>query len=102
MRRAARVDDNQNEIVEALRKAGAVVIITSQMKNFADLLVCYMGTVHIVEVKDGNKPPSQRKLTEGEQECKIKVESVLCKYNIVNNIEEALELISKPYKMPYR
>ncbi len=40
MRRAARIDDNQREIVEALRKAGATVRITAQLGDgFPDLLV---------------------------------------------------------------
>ena len=93
MIRAARVDANQPEIVKALRKAGAVVIITSQLKNFADILVAHDGQLYIVEIKDGNKPPSQRKLTPGEEACKIKLNGVKVDYHIITNIDEALELI---------
>lgn len=93
MRRAAKVDSNQPEIVAALRKRGAVCIITSQLKNAFDVLVCYNGTVHIVEIKDGKKPKSARKLTEGELKCKSLVEGVGCSYNVINSVEEALELI---------
>jgi hypothetical protein len=64
MRRAARRDDNEQEIVKALRKAGAHV---AYLDTPADLLVGYRGRTIILEVKDGNKPPSARKLTPNEQ-----------------------------------
>ena len=47
----------------------------------------------MVEIKDGKKPPSARKLTDGEIAFKAKVESVQCVYNVVNSIEEAIALI---------
>ena len=93
MRTAARTDSNQTEIVTALRKRGAVVLITSQLKNCFDCLVCFNGSIHMVEIKDGKKPPSARKLTDGEIAFKAKVESVQCVYNVVNSIEEAIALI---------
>lgn len=93
MRRAAAVDRNQSEIVAALRKRGAVCIITSQLKNAFDVLVCFNGKTHIVEIKDGDKPKSARKLTEGELRCKTIIEGVGCRYNVVNSVEEALKLI---------
>lgn len=72
MRRAAKVDANQAEIVKALREAGYSVAITSQLGcGFPDLVV---GIVRrdgflsnlLLEVKDGSKPPSQQKLTDDE------------------------------------
>ena len=65
MRRAARRDDNEKEIVLALRKAGAYVKF---LDDPCDLLVGYQGRSILFEVKDGNKPPSARKLTPNEQE----------------------------------
>ena len=93
MRRAAKVDSNQKEIVSALRNAGAVVFHLHTVKNLFDLLVAYKGNVYCVEVKDGNLPPSKRKLTTGELECKQKLESVGVTYHVVNSVYEALELI---------
>jgi hypothetical protein len=52
MRYAARVDKNQEEIVAALRNAGAYVWIISLP---VDLLVGYKGHTFLVEVKDGSK-----------------------------------------------
>lgn len=91
MRRAARVDANQEQIVKALRKAGATVLITSQLKNCFDILVGYKGINYIMEIKDENQPPSKRRLTEGEQGFKDKWKGG--EYYIVINIDEALNTI---------
>jgi len=63
--RAAKVDSNQPEIVKALRKIGASVLITSQLKNAFDILVGYRDQLFIIEIKDGTLPPSKRKLSPG-------------------------------------
>jgi hypothetical protein len=52
MRRAARVDANQAQIVSALRAAGANVWILGLP---VDLLVGYKGWTILMEVKDGPK-----------------------------------------------
>jgi len=67
MRRAAKVDDNHGEIVKAFRKAGATVKPVHQLKGFVDILIGYRGVDQLVEIKDGNKPPSAQKLTEDEE-----------------------------------
>lgn len=64
MRRAAKRDDNEKEIVVALRKAGAYV---TYVDFPVDLICGYQGRTIMFEVKDGNKPPSARKLTPNEQ-----------------------------------
>ena len=91
--RAARVDSNQKEIVKALRKAGATVLHTHQLKNCFDILVGYNGINYIVEIKDGNKPPSQRKLTTGEEKFRDEWEGG--EYYIIESIEQALKLIQQ-------
>ena len=59
MRRAARVDDNHLAIVRALEKAGAAVTSLATVGDgVADLLVSYRNRWHVIEVKDGSKPPS--------------------------------------------
>lgn len=68
MRRAARIDDNQNSIVSKLRQIGCSVAITSAVgKGFPDIVVGYKGRNFMFEIKDGNKPPSARKLTNDER-----------------------------------
>jgi hypothetical protein len=61
MRYAARVDGNQQEIVKALRDAGAYVWIIGLP---VDLLVGYKEHTFLVEVKDGPR----KRLTELQQE----------------------------------
>ena len=65
MRRAAKVDDNQEEIVKALRSVGATVqTLAAVGKGVPDLLVGHRGRTILIEVKDGKKSPSERRLTE--------------------------------------
>lgn len=67
MRRAARVDANHGQIREAYRALGCSVADTFRLGDgFPDLVVAMFGITDLVEVKDGNKPPSARKLTEDE------------------------------------
>lgn len=97
MRRAAKVDANQSEIVAALRKRGAAVLIVSQLKNAFDILVGFNGRLFIMEIKDGNKPPSAQRLTDGELKSKALFESVGVKYHVINSVESALETIEKAH-----
>lgn len=62
-RRAARRDANEQEIVKALRDAGCLVEPISG-KGVPDLLVWspFRRCILLLEVKDGAKPPSARKL----------------------------------------
>lgn len=61
---AARVDANQSAIVRALESMGALVRDCSRMgSGFPDLLVLWRGQWLLAEVKDGSRPPSERKLT---------------------------------------
>jgi hypothetical protein len=52
MRYAARIDANQDQVVSALRAAGATVWIIGLP---VDLLVGYKGHTFLMEVKDGPK-----------------------------------------------
>jgi hypothetical protein len=64
MRRAAKVDANQSDIVDALRSVGAKVQPLHQVGGgVPDLLVGINGRLMLIEVKDGSRPPSDRKLT---------------------------------------
>ena len=60
-----RRDANEPEVVQALRSVGARV---RQMDKPLDLLVGFRGAWYWIEVKDGKKPPSERKLTDEEAE----------------------------------
>lgn len=63
MRRAAKVDANQGEVVSALRAAGIWCHSTAALGNgFPDLLVWRNG-FHLFELKDGTRAASARKLS---------------------------------------
>ena len=63
--KAARVDANHVAVVAALRKAGATVqSLAGVGKGVPDLLVGIHGKTALLEVKDGAKVPSARRLTE--------------------------------------
>ena len=67
MRRNARVDENQPQIVENLRKEGCVVTHLHTLgRGVPDICVGYGGRNYLFEIKDPRKPPSQRRLTPDE------------------------------------
>lgn len=64
VRRAARVDANHAVVVGALRACGAQVLSLAAVGNGCpDLLVLHRGRLQLMEVKDGAKVASARKLT---------------------------------------
>ena len=69
--RACRVDANHAEVVKALRAIGASVADTSRAgSGFPDIVAGFRGRNWLIEVKDGKKPPSARKLTGDQVEFK--------------------------------
>jgi hypothetical protein len=92
MRRAARIDRNQSEIVEALRSLGASVAFLHMAHNgIPDLLVGYQGRNFLMEIKDGQKSPSARKLTP----CQIEWhQGWLGQAAIVTSAQEAIALLN--------
>lgn len=64
MRRAARVDGNQRQIVEALRRAGATVqSLAAVGVGVPDLLVGLRRQSFLLEVKDPAQDPCKQRLT---------------------------------------
>lgn len=64
MRRAAKIDRNQPAIVQALRDIGTSVQSLGAVGKGCPDLLCFREPVGytLLEVKDGDKVPSQRKL----------------------------------------
>lgn len=92
MRRAAKTDANQARIVDALRRAGASVqSLAAVGDGVPDLLVGYKGETILMEVKDGSKPLSQRKLTKDQESWHGSWSGG--KPVVVNNEEEALNVL---------
>ena len=66
--RNAKVDANHGAILAALRAAGcSVQSLATVGRGCPDLLVAGPdGDLHLMEIKDGSKPPSKRRLTPDE------------------------------------
>lgn len=91
MRRAAKVDDNQAEIVAALRKAGySVCVLSAVGKGVPDIMVGSYGVNVLLEIKDGSKPASARKLTADEAKWHKAWKGQVA---VVSSVYEALEAV---------
>lgn len=91
MRRAARVDENQAEIVAALRAAGASVQVLSAVgQGCPDLLVGFGGENLLFEVKNKSLPPSRRRLTPDEAAWHASWEGVVV---VVETVAEAVGVL---------
>lgn len=88
-RRAARTDDNQSDIVKSFRGLGWYVLIISQLKNCCDIIVCKNGRTIAVEIKDGAKTISKRKLTEGEQKFR---EDWQGEYALIESVDDVIDI----------
>lgn len=92
MRRAAKVDANHSEIVAALRHVGASVADASKLGGgFPDLVVGFRGRTWLLEVKDGSKPPSARKLTPDQVAFR---DGWRGHYAVVNSSDEAIKAVT--------
>ena len=65
---ASRTDRNQARVVKMLREIGcSVCLLHAVGGGVPDLLVGHRGHNYLLEVKDGDKPPSRRKLNKLQQ-----------------------------------
>lgn len=99
--RAAKADRNQPEIVQALRAAGAKVIHLHQLgAGIPDLLISTgshrpsVGKLGLLEIKDGKRPPSERKLTQ-DQIAWWDEHKDIGPMAIANSVEEALAFLAQ-------
>lgn len=91
MRRAAKVDANQDEVVKALRAVGASVqSLAATGKGCPDLLVGFRGVNYLMEVKDGKKTPSEQRLTDDQV---VWHKNWLGTVQVVNSSEKALRIL---------
>lgn len=65
---AKKVDSNHSQIVAGLRAIGATVRSTAMVgQGFPDVAVGFKGRTVLLEIKDGEKSASRRKLTLAEE-----------------------------------
>lgn len=88
-----RTDRNHAEIVNALRKLQCSVADTSGAGcGFPDLVVGVRGHNLLIEVKDGRKKPSARKLTPAQIQFHATWRGNI---HIVESVDQAIELIRR-------
>jgi len=63
-----RTDANHKQIIDAIKKIPSLSVFSTHMvgKGFPDIVIGYKGINYLVEIKDGKKTKSQKKLTEDE------------------------------------
>ena len=95
MRRKSRPDSNQVAIITALREKGASVLLLHQLgKGCPDFLLGWRGCNYLIEIKDGSKPPSQRKLTPDEREF---VTNWRGNVHIIETVGDAIAMLDQLY-----
>ena len=87
-----KVDANQKVVVDQLRRIGCSVTSIAQCgKGVPDLIVGFKKKNYLIELKDGNKKPSARKLTPDEIEFHAKWRGQVA---VCNSFDEILKLIN--------
>jgi len=87
------VDINQTDIVKKLREYGCSVECIHTLRNgVPDILVAVNGYNYLMEIKDPDKPPSKRKLTEDEAKWHSKWKGQV---DVIHTSEEAIKIILK-------
>lgn len=88
-----RVDRNQAQIVSAFRHLGCTVTpLHTVGSGLPDLVVGVDGITLLVEVKDGDKPPSARELTPKQKFWRFCWVGQAC---VVTSADEAIEVVKK-------
>lgn len=92
MRKRGKVDANQQQIVKALRMIpGVSVAVTSSVGNgYPDLNIGYKGQTFLVELKDGAKSASRKKLKPDQEKFK---KGWTGSYYVCESLEEIIKLL---------
>ena len=93
MRTAARVDANQAVLIAAFRRLGCTVQPLHMVgKGCPDALVGFRNVNYAIEIKDGDKPPSKRKLTDDEADWHRDWRGQVC---IVESLDDVERLVAE-------
>ena len=95
-----RTDNNQKDVVKALRKIGCSVFPAHMVGHgFPDIVVGYRGRNYLLEIKDGTKPPSRKKLTTDEKLFHFGWRGEVA---IVYSVDEAIAYVTRVQPQPAR
>lgn len=90
MKYAAKVDANHSEVIRTFRDFGFSVADTSRLGGgFPDCVIARGLKTAVVEIKDGKKVPSARKLTADEERFKNEWRGRWC---LVESIDDVLAI----------
>lgn len=93
MRVRARADSNHTQIVKAFRDCGASVMDTKQLgKGAPDIVIGLNKQCVAIEIKDGAKVPSQRKLTPDEVKFHDEWQGWI---EIVYSVDDVINLVNR-------
>lgn len=92
MRRAARVDDNQKDLVDELRQVPGVSIqhLHAQGMGCPDILAGWRGANYLFEIKDPSKRPSERTLTPMQERWHLQWSGQV---NVIHSADDALKIM---------
>lgn len=92
--RFSKRDDNHDEIRDAFIQCGWTWIDTYQHRGigFDGMIVRHASPVYCIEIKDGHKTPSERKLSDAEEKAK----NILGDYwQLIESVEDVLRFNSE-------
>lgn len=93
-RHAARIDENQPAIVDALRKAGAFVRVCSEVgRGFPDLICFHAGRILLFEIKNPAKPIADQRLKPDQVEFHAQCAAHGVMVHVVYSAEGALQVL---------
>ena len=92
-RRAPKKDDNHHQIVAVFERLGAHTEDVSMVEEFCDIIVTRAAKVAMVEIKDGAKTPSRRKLTPGEVKFKDRWVAAGGTWVLIETIDDVIKFL---------
>ena len=89
---AKRRDANHRDVIRAFEAYGWTVADTADLGDgFPDVLIAKGGVMRQVEIKDGSKPLSARKLTPAEQRYHARLAAAGCPVLVIDTIEQVTQ-----------
>lgn len=99
MRLRARVDSNQLEIVRTITGLGASWLDLTSISGILDGVIGVAGIDQRIEIKDGKKVPSRRKLTP--DEIRVFEEWRGRKPVVIESVDDVIKLINNLRRTPH-
>ena len=91
--RARRTDTNHGDMLTMARDVGAEVLDLHALPGALDALIGYRGVFYLVEIKDGAKTKSKRKLTPAEVQTIDRFRLIGCPVLVVETTDQLLRAI---------